>query len=60
MPKVLCIAGAVVAVLIVLVFGVDMAVRFPFGRENWIMDIGMTLGSVALGYLSWSTFRQLA
>ena len=30
MPKVLCIVGMVVAVLLLLVFGLDLAIQFPF------------------------------
>jgi hypothetical protein len=61
MPKVLCIAGAVVAILLLLVFGLDLAAGIPFRRENMgTMDISMILCSAGLGYLSWSTYRQLA
>jgi hypothetical protein len=60
MSKVLCIAGAVVAILLLLVFGVDLAVGFPFGRANLLMDIGLVVCALALGFLSWSTLRQLA
>ncbi|MGA2620894.1 MAG: hypothetical protein ABSF26_25000 [Thermoguttaceae bacterium] len=59
MPKALCLTGAVVAVLLLLVFGLDLAAGFPFGRENLFMDIGLTICSVILGYASWSTLRQL-
>jgi hypothetical protein len=59
MSKVLCIVGAVVAVLLLLLFGVDLAVKFPFSRASLIMDIGAIVCSAILGYLSWSTFRQL-
>ena len=59
MPKALCISGAVVAVLLLLVFGIDLAAGFPFGRSSLVMDIGAVLSSLALAYASWSTFRQL-
>jgi len=64
MPKVLCYIGLVVAVLLLLVFGLDLATSFildeafPFGGLSLIMDIGFTLGGAALGYLSWATLRE--
>lgn len=60
MPKALCIAGTVVAILLLLVFGIDLAAGFPFGRENLVIDIGLVLCSLMLGYMSWTTFRQLS
>jgi hypothetical protein len=61
MPKAFCIAGAVVAILLLLVFGLDLipAVNFPFGGQSWIIDIGMIACSAMLGYISWSTYRTL-
>ena len=59
MPKTLCITGMVVAILLLLVFGADLAMGFPFLRESLAMDIGLAACSVMLGYLSWSTLRQL-
>ena len=60
MPKALCIIGTVVAVLLLLVFGVDLALKFPFGRVSWLMDVGLIVCSAVLGYLSWMTFREQA
>ena len=34
MPKALCLVGSVVAVLLLLVFGLDLAFGFPFRRVN--------------------------
>lgn len=59
MPKVLCLIGGAVAVLLLLLFGADLAIRYPFGRESLLMDIGTLVCSVMLGYVSWSTYRQL-
>jgi hypothetical protein len=58
MPKALCIVGMVVAVLLVILFGLDLAVKIPFARISGMMDVGFILCSLALGYLSWSTFRE--
>ena len=59
MPKAFCITGAVVAILLLLVFGIDLGTGFPFDRESWLLDLAMVLCSGMLGYLSWSTFRTL-
>ncbi len=58
MPKALCLAGNVVAVLLLLVFGFDLALGFPFGRASWTMDIGLLLCALALGYISWTTLKR--
>ena len=59
MPKVLCLSGAAVAVLVLLLFGIDLAAGFPFDRISLVMDIGLIICSLVLGYTSWTTFRQL-
>lgn len=58
MPKALCIVGAMVAVLLLLLFGLDLAVKFPFGRANLVMDIGFVICALVLGLLSWTTLRE--
>jgi hypothetical protein len=58
MPKALCIAGAVVAVLLLLVFGLDLATAFPFGRTSWMMDAGYLVCALSLGYMSWTTMLE--
>ena len=64
MPKALCYIGLAVAVVLLLVFGLDLATgfildkAFPFGGISMLMDIGFVLGAGALGYLSWITLRE--
>ncbi|MCE5303793.1 MAG: hypothetical protein LLF97_11900 [Planctomycetaceae bacterium] len=58
MPKALCLVGAVVAVLLLLVFGLDLGLKFPFHRDSPAMDIGMLICGAALGYASWMTIRE--
>jgi threonine/homoserine/homoserine lactone efflux protein len=58
MPKALCIAGSIVAVLLLLIFGLDLAVGFPFRRISMAMDIGSWLGAALLAYMSWTTFKE--
>ena len=59
MPKVLSIAGMVVAGLVSLVFLLDLALGIPFNKANMLMDAGFFVCSLILGYLSWSTYREL-
>jgi hypothetical protein len=58
MPKALCISGAVVAVLLLLLFGTDLASGFPFARVSILMDVGVMLSAAILGFLGWMTFQQ--
>ena len=58
MPKALCLVGMVVAVLLLLVFGLDLAVQFPFRRASMTMDIGGVVSSLILGYVSLTTLRE--
>jgi hypothetical protein len=58
MPKALCIVGMVVAGLLALLFGIDLAIGLPFGGKSMVMSIGFIVCALILGYLSWSTFRE--
>jgi hypothetical protein len=58
MPKVLCIIGTVVAALLLLVFGLDLIIKFPFNRVSVVMDVGFVLCTAVLGLLSWLTMRE--
>ena len=58
MPKALCIGGGVVAALLLLVFGLDLAIGLPFGGYSPVMNGAFIVCSAVLGYLSWATFRE--
>lgn len=59
MPKAFCIVGLVVAVLLIILFGLDLGAQIPFGRTNMSMDIGVLICAGMLGYMSWRTYREL-
>jgi hypothetical protein len=59
MPKALTISGMVVAGCLLLLFGLDLALKVPFNRFSLPMDIGFVICCAILGYLSWSAFRDL-
>jgi hypothetical protein len=46
--------------LLVLMFGLDLAISVPFGRASFIMDVMMLVCGGVLGYMSWNTFREVA
>ncbi len=58
MPKALCLTGSVIAILMLLVFGLDLAIGFPFRRASTMMDVGLVISSLALGYVSWTTLKE--
>jgi hypothetical protein len=58
MPKALSISGMVVAALIMLVFGLDLAIGFPFWTLNPVMDVGFLVCALILAYASWATWRE--
>ena len=58
MGKGMTMAGMVVAVLIFVLFALDLITGFPFKRASLPMDILLVLCGVGLGFLSWSTLRD--
>jgi len=58
MPKVLCLAGMVIAILILVLFLLDLALKFPFNRISLMMDVVFVVCALGLGYISWSTLRE--
>lgn len=59
MPKALVISGIVIASLIVLLFGLDLAIKWPFEQASMTMDITYVICALILGYLSWNAMRDL-
>ncbi len=58
MSKALTIGGMVVAILLLILFSLDLAIKIPFKRAGLIMDIAFIVCAIILGYLSWSTFKE--
>ncbi|MBX7167340.1 MAG: hypothetical protein K1X74_13500 [Pirellulales bacterium] len=59
MQRILTIAGLVVAVLLALIFGLDLALGIPFSKVSMLMDILFLVCALMLGYMSWMTLRQV-
>ena len=58
MPKAMTICGMLVAALILVIFGLDLAVGVPFQKISMVMDIGFVVAALLLAYMSWATFRE--
>ena len=58
MPKALCLTGMVIAIVVFLLFLLDLAVKVPFQRANVMMDVVFVLCAGTLGFISWTTFRE--
>lgn len=59
MPKALTISGMVVAALILLIFLLDLVLGFPFKKASSVLDVGFIIASLLLGFLGWSSYREL-
>lgn len=59
MARGLTILGMVVAVLLLILFSLDLAVKIPFRRASTLMDVSFLICALVLGYMSWSTMREL-
>lgn len=66
MPKILCLTGLVVSGLIALIFLMDlifglmgMSSLAPFNLTSLMMDLVFLVSSGVLGFLSWTSFREL-
>jgi hypothetical protein len=64
MPKLLCLGGLVVAGLVLLLFLVDLIMSLAgmgalFNYKSLLMDIAFIVCSGILGYLSWTSFKEI-
>jgi uncharacterized integral membrane protein len=66
MEKWMCLGSIGVAVIMLLVFALDMATGMPFSNGKavgdspfMLVDIGGIVGGVLLAYLGWNAYRDL-
>lgn len=57
MGKGLCIFGLITAVIVLLLFGLDIATGL-FQIGNILVDVMFIICAVLVGYLSWSALRE--
>lgn len=60
MPKALCISGMVVGGLLLVLFGLDLALGLPFERSSVLLDIMLVICGAMLAGVSFQTFREQA
>ena len=58
MSKVFCFFGLAVALLMLLIFALDLAIGIPFSRASILMDIGSCIGALGLAGISFMTLRE--
>lgn len=59
MSKGMTIMGMVVALLIFILFLLDMIIAVPFGQAGGIVcDVLFVVAAAGLGFLSFTTFRE--
>jgi hypothetical protein len=58
MPKALCLTGMVIAIVVFLLFLLDLILKVPFQRANLVMDVVFVICAGTLGFISWTTFRE--
>lgn len=64
MPRMLCLGGLVVAGLVLLLFLVDLIMTLGgmgslFRYPSMMMDVAFMICSGILGYLAWSSLREI-
>jgi len=65
MPKALCLIGLVLAILVFLIFFLDLVLGLsgmitmaPLRMASMTMDIVFMISSAGIAYAAWSTFRE--
>jgi hypothetical protein len=48
----------VVAVLVLILFSLDLAIAMPFNRASMTLDIVFVISAAILAYLSWTTLKE--
>lgn len=66
MQKALALFGLIVALILMVIFGMDVALGDPKAGTGWpflgfskTMDVGFIIAAVLLAYISFATFREL-
>ena len=59
MSKALCFSGIATAVILLILFTMDLVTGIPFQKADTLMDIVFLISSGGLGFVSWLTLRDL-
>lgn len=57
--KILCYASLGGAGLVTLIFLLDLATKFPFGRASLVLDILFVLGGALVLWQGYETYREI-
>ena len=49
----------VIAILLLLLFAADLAIGIPFDKASPMMDIIFLICALGLGYISWTTLKDI-
>ncbi len=49
----------VIAILLFLLFALDLFFKFPFRRASLLMDIVFVICALLLGLVSWNAYREI-
>ena len=58
MPKALCLTGMVIAIVVFLLFLLDLILGFPFQGASKLLDVVFVICAGVLGFISFTTFRE--
>ncbi len=58
MPKALCLTGMVIAIVVFLLFLLDLILGFPFQGASKLLDLVFVICAAVLGFISFTTFRE--
>jgi|TARA_B100000809_G_scaffold172616_1_gene169894 hypothetical protein len=59
MSKALCFSGIATAIILLILFTMDLVLGVPFKKADILMDIVFLVSSGGLGLVSWLTLRDL-
>ncbi len=59
MSKALCFSGIATAIILLILFTMDLVLGVPFKKADMLMDIVFLVSSGGLGLVSWLTLRDL-
>lgn len=59
MARGLTIAAMAIAILMLVLFGLDLAIGMPFGKQSLVIDICFLVCGLFLGLLGITTWREL-
>jgi hypothetical protein len=60
MQKWLCLGAMIAAGILFLVYGLDLALKWPFNREGITQDIVFVIASALVLWQGYETWREMA